>query len=243
MATDDTPREKTRLLQTSAEKRAAELEEANATLMRELAECRRAAERLAENTHTLEARLTERTAEFGEIHAKLMHEVEERTEMEEAFRKMNELLEATIEERTADLRDKLLLIEQQQETLLLLSTPVIRIWDGVLVLPLIGMIDALRAAQIMESSLAAIAQHRARIFIIDITGTPFVNAEVAEYLIRTARAAGLLGVHCMLVGISPKVAEALVQSGADLGRVATFGALQNGLEEAFRRMRYKVART
>jgi response regulator RpfG family c-di-GMP phosphodiesterase len=159
-----------------------------------------------------------------------------------ALKFQSELLEATIAQRTADLREKLSLIEQQQETLVLLSTPVLRIWDGVLVLPIIGVIDARRAEQIMDTALSAIVEQRAQILIMDITGTTVVDAEVSEYLIRTARAAGLLGVQCMLVGISPRIALALVQSGADLGKVTTFGALQDGLEEALRRMRYIVTR-
>jgi anti-anti-sigma regulatory factor len=179
---------------------------------------------------------------IAELRALLEHEASERKETEAAFQQMNELLEATIEERTADIRDKLLLIERQQEMLLLLSTPVIPIWDGVLVLPLIGAIDARRASQIMETALHAVVRHRARILILDVTGAPLVDAEGADSLARTARAAALLGVACMLVGISPQAAQALVTSGADLAHVDTFGALQSGLEEALRRMRYRVMR-
>jgi rsbT co-antagonist protein RsbR len=79
------------------------------------------------------------------------------------------------------------------------------------------------------------------VFIIDITGTPFVDAEVADYLMRTARAARLLGVECMLVGISPRVAQVLVQLGMDLSEVGkTYSTLESGLLDALRRMRYRV---
>lgn len=223
-------------------------------LMAVIAERGRAEAALVEHSQTLEVRVVGRTAELG-------REVEERKRAEAALadhnrslevkvaertaelNQINEQLEATVAERTADLRDKLVVIEQQQETLFLLSTPVLQIWDGVLVLPLVGTIDARRAAQIMEGSLGSVARYRARIFIIDITGVPFVDAEVADYLMRTARAARLLGVECMLVGISPKVAQVLVQSGADLSQVGTtYSTLQSGLLEAMRRMRYRVER-
>ena len=195
----------------------------------------------AENAR-LTRELDESAAVVAALRAELAQEAFERKETEDAFQQMNELLEATIEERTADLRDKLLLIERQQEMLLLLSTPVIRIWDGVLVLPLVGAIDARRASQIMEAALHAIVRHRARILILDVTGAPLVDAEGADSLARTARAAALLGVECMLVGISPQAAQALVTSGTDLRHVDTFGALQSGLEEALRRMRYRILR-
>jgi response regulator RpfG family c-di-GMP phosphodiesterase len=152
----------------------------------------------------------------------------------------SEVLEATVAERTAELREKLSLIEQQQKSLLVLSTPVIQIWDGVLVLPLVGIIDAPRAVHIMQTSLEEIARQRARFFIMDITGTTTVDSEVVEYLVRTARAAALLGVECMLVGISPRLVLALTRSGARLDKVTTFAALQTGLEEALRRMQYKI---
>lgn len=197
---------------------------------------------LAAENARLTRELDESAAVIATLRAALEHEVSERKETEHAFQQMNELLEATIEERTADLRDKLLLIERQQEMLLLLSTPVIRIWDGVLVLPLVGAIDARRASQIMETALHAIVRHRARILILDVTGAPLVDAEGADSLARTARAAALLGVECMLVGISPQAAQALVTSGTDLRHVDTFSALQSGLEEALRRMRYRVRR-
>lgn len=223
------------------------------TLMAVIAERKQAEVALADHGRLLEVRVTERTAEL-EI------EVEERKRTQAALadhsrslearvaertaelNRINERLEATVTERTTDLSDKLFVIEKQQEMLLQLSTPVLQIWDGVLVLPLIGTIDGRRAAQIMEGSLTSLAQHRARIFIIDITGAPFVDSEVANYLIRTARAARLLGVKCMLVGISPRVAQVLVQSGADLHELATFGTLQSGLLEAMRRMSYQVVR-
>jgi anti-anti-sigma factor len=222
------------------------------SLLAVIAERKRAEAALVEHSRMLEVRVAERTGELG-------LEVEERKRAEAALadhnralearvaertvelNRANEQLEVTVAERTAELREKLILIEEQQETLRELSTPVLQIWDGVLVLPLIGAIDPKRAAQIMEGSLAAIARHQARMLIIDITGAPFVDAEVANYLIRTARAARLLGVTSMLVGISPRVARVLVQSGADLSEVgSTYGTLQLGLREALRRMRYRV---
>jgi rsbT co-antagonist protein RsbR len=136
-----------------------------------------------------------------------------------------------------ELQDKLELIEQQRATVLKLSTPVLRVWDGVLVLPLIGEITGARAMRVTEQLLQAIAQHRAQEVILDITGVPIVNVETADALIRTVRAARLLGAHCMLVGLSPEVARSLVELQTDLTQIETLATLQEGLRQALRERR------
>jgi len=102
----------------------------------------------------------------------------------------------------------------------------------VLAVPLVGEIDAERAAVLLERVLAGITEERARIVILDITGVPFVDADVAGWLLKTAAAAELLGARCVLTGISPEVAQALVTSGAELGRLVTCADMRAGVEYA-----------
>jgi anti-anti-sigma regulatory factor/transcriptional regulator with GAF, ATPase, and Fis domain len=118
------------------------------------------------------------------------------------------------------------------ETVRALSTPVIPVHDGILVLPLVGMIDTPRSAQVMESLLGAIQRDRASFVIIDVTGVPAVDTAVADHLLRSARATALLGARCVLVGVSPAVAQTLVALGVDLGALETRSNLQAGISYA-----------
>lgn len=126
------------------------------------------------------------------------------------------------------------IIAQHREAMLELSTPVIQVWEGILTLPLIGPIDSLRARQVTEQLLDRIIQTKARFVILDITGVPLVDTNVANHLIKTIQAANLLGTRCVLVGIGPEIAQTLVHLGIDLSHIDTRGTLQDGLEFALR---------
>jgi rsbT co-antagonist protein RsbR len=132
-----------------------------------------------------------------------------------------------------EISDKKAIIEAQAALLDQLSVPVIQVWESVLLLPLIGVLDSRRAAQVLESMLEAIAANSARILIVDITGVPVVDTSVAGYLIRAVQAAQLLGCQTLLVGISPEIAQTLVGLGIDFSRITTRATLQSGLEYAF----------
>lgn len=121
------------------------------------------------------------------------------------------------------------IIEQQSMTLAELSTPLLTISDGVVVLPLIGTIDSRRAQQIMETLLSGIAETRARIAILDITGVVVVDTQVANVLIHAAQAVNLLGANVVLTGIRPEVAQTLVGLGIQLGNIVTRSTLQAGI--------------
>jgi rsbT co-antagonist protein RsbR len=112
------------------------------------------------------------------------------------------------------------------------SVPVVPILEGVIVLPLVGEIDAERAEVLTQRLLDGVTTQRARIVILDITGVPFVDAALAAWVVRAATAGELLGARCVLVGVSPEVAQALVMSGADLGRLVTRADLRAGVEYA-----------
>jgi anti-anti-sigma regulatory factor/ligand-binding sensor protein len=121
-----------------------------------------------------------------------------------------------------------------------LSTPVIQVWDGVLVLPLVGSVDTRRAQMIMETLLTGITRQEAEVVIIDVTGVPIMDTKVADHLLQTVRAAKLLGTECVLTGISPEMAGTVVSLGLDLSGITTQGNLQNGIKYALSRLDQKI---
>jgi rsbT co-antagonist protein RsbR len=127
------------------------------------------------------------------------------------------------------------IIETQRQALRELSTPIVPVLEGVLVLPLVGGIDTRRAQQVMETLLEAIGRYQAEVVIIDITGVPVVDTGVANHLLQVTRAAALLGSECVLVGISPEVAQTIVSLGVDLSSVVTQANLQSGIEHALKK--------
>ena len=112
-------------------------------------------------------------------------------------------------------------IMRQQQELLELSTPVVKLWDGILALPLIGTLDSARTQVVMENLLQEIVDTGASIAIIDITGVPTVDTLVAQHLLKTVAAARLMGADCIISGIRPQIAQTIVHLGVDLGDVPT----------------------
>jgi rsbT co-antagonist protein RsbR len=113
-----------------------------------------------------------------------------------------------------------------------LSTPVIRVYHRVLMLPLIGTIDSHRAEQIMEMLLVRVVEEQARVVLIDIAGVAVVDTRVADYLLKTTEAVRLLGAETILTGISPQVARTIVQLGVDISAMQTRSRLADGIEVA-----------
>jgi rsbT co-antagonist protein RsbR len=134
-------------------------------------------------------------------------------------------------------------IREQQEAILELSTPVLQVRERLLILPIIGLIDPQRARQLTEQLLRGIRTNRARVVVIDITGVAAMDANVANHLVQTVEAARLLGATVIVTGLSPEIAQTLVNIGVDLGKMNTVGDLQGGIEEAERLLGYKVAPT
>ena len=123
-------------------------------------------------------------------------------------------------------------IRSQAQSLLDMSTPVITLWDAILLLPLVGVVDSVRAVQVAERLLEAIGQTEAEVTIIDVTGVPVMDTSVARHLLRTVAAAEMLGTRVILTGISPTSAQTMVKLGIDLSAVATRGSLKSGVQLA-----------
>jgi rsbT co-antagonist protein RsbR len=126
-------------------------------------------------------------------------------------------------------------IARQQQELLELSTPVVKLWDGILALPLIGSLDSARTQVVMENLLQQILATGAEIAIIDITGVPTVDTLVAQHLLKTVAAARLMGADCIISGVRPQIAQTIVHLGVELGDVTTKATLADAFRLALRR--------
>jgi rsbT co-antagonist protein RsbR len=134
-------------------------------------------------------------------------------------------------------------ISRQQEELLELSTPVVRLWDNILALPLIGTLDSERTQVVMENLLEKIVETEALIAIIDITGVPTVDTLVAQHLLKTVAAARLMGADCIISGIRPQIAQTIIHLGIDLSQVITKSTLADAFAVALQRTGAVVSRT
>jgi rsbT co-antagonist protein RsbR len=131
-------------------------------------------------------------------------------------------------------------VEEQRRTISELETPVIRVWDGILALPIIGSVDTARAQSMNEALLERVVQDEAEIVLMDITGVPVIDTAVARHLLETVSAARLLGADVLIVGLSSHTAMTLVQLGLDLSEITTRTSMAKGLEFAFARMGLEV---
>ncbi len=132
------------------------------------------------------------------------------------------------------------IIREQQEAIRELSTPVLQVRERLLILPIIGVIDPQRARQLTEQLLRGIRTNRAKVVVIDITGVAAMDSQIANHLVQTVEASRLLGATVIVTGLSPEIAQTLVNIGVDLGKMNTVGDLQGGIEEAERLLGYKV---
>lgn len=134
-------------------------------------------------------------------------------------------------------------IDRQQMELLELSTPVVKLWEGVLALPLIGTLDSARTQVVMESLLKAIVDTNSETAILDITGVPTVDTLVAQHLMRTVTAIRLMGADCIISGVRPQIAQTIVHLGIDLSGISTKATLADALSLALKRSGHVVTRS
>ncbi len=125
-------------------------------------------------------------------------------------------------------------IAQQSKALMEMSTPVTQIWQDILMLPMVGIIDSRRAQDVMMNVLNRIAETRAKVFIMDISGVAVVDSAVANHLIKITKSTGLMGCTSLVSGISPAIAQTMVNLGFDVKEIATSATLRDALEHAFR---------
>ena len=156
---------------------------------------------------------------------------------------IDDLIEANrvSEERMAKLQTA---VEEKERLLKIvkeLSSPVIQVWENVLVMPLVGAIDSARATRITEELLNGITKYQAEIVIIDITGVPVMDTSVANYLLQTIKAASLLGARCMVVGINSEMAQTIVGLGLDLSSITTYSNLRAGIQAALESTGFAIA--
>ena len=167
------------------------------------------------------------------------------------FNKLNRILDAyepaanriAITVAVGFVQERERIIREQQEAIRELSTPVLQVRERLLILPIIGIFDPQRARQLTEQLLRGIRTNRAKVVVLDITGVPYIDSAVANHLVQTVEAARLLGAIVIVTGLSPEIAQTLVNIGVDLGKMNTVGDLQGGIEEAERQLGYRVVLT
>ena len=135
------------------------------------------------------------------------------------------------------------IIDRQRQEMLELSTPVVELWDRVLTLPLIGTLDSARAQEVMENLLQTILERQAEVVIMDITDVGTVDTQVAQHLLRAAAAVRLMGAECIISGISPMIAQTMVQLGIDVGTVSTRSSIRTALSDALLTVGYVIKKT
>jgi rsbT co-antagonist protein RsbR len=141
-------------------------------------------------------------------------------------------LEEQVAERTGELEEKIRTVEAQNKEILQMSAPVLHVWNGVLVIPVIGTIDTHRAAEIMDSLLRSIEHIQAAVVVLDISGVSVFDADLVDHLVQTVRAARLHGAEAILTGVTPQIAQTLARLGMDARESITEESLRSGVKRA-----------
>lgn len=153
---------------------------------------------------------------------------------------LNETLETLKASSEANEHQRQQIVDQQAKIIQELSTPIIQVWDQVLALPVIGIVDSLRAQEMMESLLDRVVSSQARCVIMDLTGVTMIDTKTADYLIKMVKASTLVGSQCIITGIGPAVAQTITRMGLDLQGIITLRDLRDGLKRAFAEMNLEV---
>ena len=181
---------------------------------------------------------------FHELFASVIRDLEmtdrERAETEVSVVKLLHFDTAIVVETYNQLVEEAL--TAQSKSLMEMSTPVTQIWSGILLLPIVGIIDSKRARDIMNATLAKIGETQARIFILDISGVGVVDTAVANHLIKITRATRLMGCECTISGVSPSIAQTIVDLGIDVGKVKTTSTMKDALSDAFHKVGMEISR-
>jgi rsbT co-antagonist protein RsbR len=178
---------------------------------------------------------------FGNYSVELKIDFKRRDPLNGIFASLNELIAAFGAEQEQslafrrELEDKLLIVEKQRAAIRELSTPIIELWEGVLCLPVVGIMDTARSTEMTNSLLQAITAKKARYAIIDITGIEVMDTGTVDHFMRMAKSIRLLGAECALTGISPHIAQTVVQMGIEMEEITTERSLRDALARFVRR--------
>jgi len=153
----------------------------------------------------------------------------------ERTRQVEEMLGIT-QEQARNLEMALETIKNQRDSIAELSTPILQVWDDVLAMPIIGVVDTRRSLDIMERLLGEVSARQSRFVILDITGVEVVDTKTADHLIKVTQAARLLGAECIMSGVRPAVAQTLVEIGVDMAALETVSTIKDALRECLRRL-------
>jgi rsbT co-antagonist protein RsbR len=150
---------------------------------------------------------------------------------------LNEMIQSLSEARgqserySRDLQEKLEAIQAQEAAIAELATPILEVWDKVLCMPIVGMVDDARTMDMARTLLATIVQRKASLVVLDITGIHVMDTRVVDHFLRTARAVRLLGARCVLSGVHPNVSQTIVHMGMDLTGIETYQTMRDALRE------------
>ena len=186
--------------------------------------------------HVTDALVALSNVGYGDYTTRVQLPDDEGSPLRALFEGINAMIESLDTEKSrsdayqAELEEKLRTIEAQQLAIAELSTPIMEVWDGVLCLPIVGVMDTARSAEMTNSLLRSVVEKGTACCIIDITGIEVMDTGTADHFMRMARAVGLLGAECMLTGINPHIAQTIVQMGMDLRGVHTHRTLRDALK-------------
>ena len=155
----------------------------------------------------------------------------------QAMEAKNKERERELLAKAEEIEEKLRTIQEQGQVIKDLSTPVLEVWEHILVLPVIGIVDTDRCMAIMNSLLSSIVDKQSKCVIIDITGVEIVDTRTADFFLKLSRSASLLGAHCILTGLQPAVAQTLVEIGTNLTELQTLRTLKDGLKASLSYLR------
>lgn len=184
-----------------------------------------------------DALLTLANVGFGDYNTQLKVDDDDESPLASLYRGINEMIVslAAEQERSkayqTELEDKLETIEKQRAAIRELSTPIMEVWDGVLCLPVVGVMDTMRSVEMTNSLLQTVVEKKTRCIIVDITGIDVMDTRTVDHFMRMARAVGLLGAQCVLTGINPHIAQTVVQMGIDLSNIVTHRTLHEALQQ------------
>lgn len=184
-----------------------------------------------------------RAVDGGELNARVPIRYSETDPMSALAETVNALIQRLVrvreqtQQHQREIEDQVATIDKQRAAIKELSTPMIEVWSGVLCVPIVGVIDSSRAAEMTSALLSAVVEKKVRFTIIDITGIEAMDTRATDHFLRMARSVRLLGAECVLSGINPNVARSIIHMGVELSGIETYRSLRDALQRYVKRSR------